>query len=158
MIQRFQTLWLSLVVVCGILLAIFPPMQFMTPAEAVQQQAYEIRFANLVNTTTPTQEAEMTVWPLAVLAVVMSVLALVIIFLYKRRVVQARLCVVNIVLAVGYYLVLIFYTWTVCVSFSVSWYLNVWAALPLVIIVLSFMSIRYILKDEALVRAANRLR
>ena len=39
-----------------------------------------------------------------------------------------------------------------------DWYLNVWAGLPLVCIVLSMMATRRILKDEALVRAADRIR
>ena len=39
-----------------------------------------------------------------------------------------------------------------------EWYLNVWAAIPMVNIVLLMMATRRILKDEALVRAADRLR
>jgi hypothetical protein len=39
-----------------------------------------------------------------------------------------------------------------------DWYLTVWAALPMVNIILSMMATRRILKDEALVRAADRLR
>ena len=39
-----------------------------------------------------------------------------------------------------------------------DWYLTVWAAIPLVNIVLTMMATRRILKDEALVRAADRLR
>jgi hypothetical protein len=39
-----------------------------------------------------------------------------------------------------------------------DWYLTVWAALPLVNIILTMMATRRILKDEALVRAADRLR
>ena len=39
-----------------------------------------------------------------------------------------------------------------------DWYINVWAAIPAVNIVLTMMATRRILKDEALVRAADRLR
>ena len=39
-----------------------------------------------------------------------------------------------------------------------AWYLNVWSGLPLVCIVLNMMATRRILKDEALVRAADRIR
>jgi hypothetical protein len=39
-----------------------------------------------------------------------------------------------------------------------DWYLNVWAGIPLVNVVLLMMATRRILKDEALVRAADRLR
>jgi hypothetical protein len=39
-----------------------------------------------------------------------------------------------------------------------DWYITFWAAIPLVNIVLTMMATRRILKDEALVRAADRLR
>jgi hypothetical protein len=39
-----------------------------------------------------------------------------------------------------------------------DWYINVWAAIPLVNLILLMMATRRILKDEALVRAADRLR
>ena len=39
-----------------------------------------------------------------------------------------------------------------------EWYLTMWSAIPLVNVVLTMMATRRILKDEALVRAADRLR
>lgn len=159
MIQRLQSLWLLLVAACGILLCLLSPVQFLTPDTADVQHAYEIRFGNLLDTTDVIQPvAVMSVWPLAVLSVVIPLLALVTILLYKNRILQARLCVVNILLMAGYYVALAIYIWASCANFGADWYLNIPAALPLVNIVLTFMAIRLILKDEALVRAADRLR
>jgi hypothetical protein len=39
-----------------------------------------------------------------------------------------------------------------------EWYPTVWASIPLVNLILLMMATRRILKDEALVRAADRLR
>lgn len=159
MIQRLQTLWLLLVAVCGTLLCFFSPAQFLTPPEAELQHAYEISFAFLFDVTDAAHSvAVMSVWPLAVLEVLTPLLALLTVFLYRRRILQARLCVVNILLSVGYYAALAVYMWAACANFNADWYLNIPAALPLVNIVLLFMAMRLVLKDEALVRAADRLR
>ena len=101
------------------------------------------------------------------MSIAIPLLALVVIFLFKRRLLQARLNIMNVILCLGYYAMLALY-----VAFIVKghepigettlvgaeWYLNAWAAIPLVNIVLTMMATRRILKDEALVRAADRLR
>ncbi len=150
MIQRIQTLYLLLIVVLGTLLCFFSPVQFLTP--------------------TGTEYIALTTfskWPLAVLTIAVPVIALVNIFLFKHRLLQARINVVNVVLCLGYYgLLALYIAYIVKGSEPVNgamledadWYLNVWAAIPLVNVVLSLMATRRILKDEALVRAADRLR
>jgi len=51
------------------------------------------------------------------------------------------------------------YVWLMktCVE-DVVWSLDVWSSIPLVCFVLTLMATRRILKDEALVRAADRIR
>ena len=150
MIQRIQTLYLLLVVVLGTLLCVFSPVQFLLPdaTEYVSLHA-------------------MDKWPMAVMTLAIPVLALVTIFLFKRRLVQARLNIMNVVLCLGYYALLALYTAYVVKGYEMigdafmagaDWYLNVWAGIPLVNVVLLMMATRRILKDEALVRAADRLR
>lgn len=150
MIQRIQTLYLLAVVVLGVLLCCFPPVQFL-PVEGVE-------YVSLM---------PFSKWPLAVISVAIPLLALVDIFLFKHRLLQARLNIVNVVLCLGYYALLALYIAFVVKGYETidgvaltdaAWYLNVWAGLPLVCIVLSMMATRRILKDEALVRAADRLR
>jgi hypothetical protein len=110
-------------------------------------------------------------WPLAVMSIAIPLLALVVIFLFKRRLLQARLNIMNVVLCLGYYALLALYVAYIvkgyeplgAVSCELStvnceWYLTIWAAIPLVNVVLTMMATRRILKDEALVRAADRLR
>lgn len=101
------------------------------------------------------------------MSIATPLLALVIIFLFKRRLLQARLNIVNVILCLGYYAMLALYVAFVVKGYEpigettlsgAEWYLNVWAAIPLVNIVLTMMATRRILKDEALVRAADRLR
>ena len=150
MIQRIQTLYLLLVVVLGTLLCVFSPMQFLLP-EATE-------YVSLL---------AMDKWPLAVITMAVPVLALMTIFLFKRRLLQARLNIMNVVLCLGYYALLALYIAYVVKGYEMigdaslagaDWYLNVWAGIPLVNVVLLMMATRRILKDEALVRAADRLR
>ena len=101
------------------------------------------------------------------MSMAIPLLALVTIFLFKRRLLQARLNVMNVILCLGYYAILALYVAYVVKGYEpiaeqtlvgAEWYLNLWAAIPLVNIVLTLMATRRILKDEALVRAADRLR
>ena len=150
MIQRVQTIYLLLVVILGVLQCCFAPVQFL-PAEGVE-------YLSLL---------PYSKWPLAVISIAIPMLALVNIFLFKHRLVQARLNIVNVVLCLGYYALLALYIAFVIKGYEpiegvllaeADWYLNVWAGLSLVCIVLSMMATRRILKDEALVRAADRIR
>ena len=150
MIQRIQTLYLLLVVVLGTLLCLFSPMQFLLP------EGTEYVPLNVLDK-----------WPMAVMTIASPVLALVTIFLFKRRLLQARFNVMNVILCLGFYALLALYTAYVVKGYETigeislagaDWYISVWAAIPLVNIVLLMMATRRILKDEALVRAADRLR
>lgn len=156
MIQRIQTLYLLLVAILGTLLCFFSPVQFLTSdaTEYISLHAFDK-------------------WPLAVMSVSIPLLAGVVIFLYRRRLLQARLNIVNVVFCLGYYALLALYIAYIVRGYEplaspqlplqggqdgVQWYLTMWSAIPLVNIVLLMMATRRILKDEALVRAADRLR
>ena len=150
MIQRIQTLYLLLVVILGTLLCFFSPIEFLTPeaTDYVSLHAFDK-------------------WPLAVMTLAIPLLALVNIFLFKRRLLQARLNIMNVIFCIGYYALVALYAAFVVKGYEAihgmtladaDWYITLWAAIPAVNIVLRMMATRRILKDEALVRAADRLR
>lgn len=150
MIQRIQTLYLLMVVILGTLLCFFSPVQFLMP-----------------ETTDYISLLAFDKWPLAVMSVAIPLLALVNIFLFKHRFLQVRVNIMNVILCLGYYALIALYVAYVVKGYEhigdttlagAEWYLNVWAAIPMVNIVLLMMATRRILKDEALVRAADRLR
>ena len=97
-------------------------------------------------------------WGLLVTTVLIALLALVDIFLYTKRILQARLNIFLASLCVGYYGVLFMYVWFAKMNLGMDWHVMPWAAVPLVCFVLTLMATRAILKDEALVRAADRIR
>ena len=149
MIQRIQTLYLLAVVALGIALIWLPVLQFVSP-EGTDLQVYELSALGGV----PLKG----IWGLTVTTVLIPLLALVDIFLYKKRLLQARLNIFTVLLCLGYYGVLAIYVWQAQLALGVDWHVLPWASFPLVCMVLTLMATRRILKDEALVRAADRIR
>ena len=105
-------------------------------------------------------------WPLVAVNLAVALLALVSIFLYKNRVLQMRMVAVAFLLNVVYVFLLFF--WAVDKygavvrqalegdDLQVKWFVAAYA--PLASIVLLILAHRAIKKDEATVRAADRLR
>ncbi len=159
MIQRIQTLYLTLIVILGTLVCIFPPVEFFTPEEAENVRELTFTFTGIYDITNPAVSVKlMSTISLSILSVVIPLIAAVNIFLFKRRILQARINVINVVLCLGWYAILAVYVWFACKNFAVEWFITAWAAIPLVNLVLTLMATRAILRDEALVRAADRLR
>ena len=150
MIQRIQTLYLLAIVALGIALIFQPVIQLVTPEEAAELQVYELSALG----GAPLQG----LWGLLVTTALIPLLALIDIFLYKKRLLQARLNIFLALLCLGYYGVLAIYIWQAKLALGVDWHILPWASFPLVCFVLTLMATRRILKDEALVRAADRIR
>ena len=98
MIQRIQTLYLLAVVALGIALIWLPVVEFVTPEEASELQIWEMTAIGGV----PLQG----LWGLLVATLLIPALALVDIFLFKKRILQARLNIFTAMLCLGYYGVL----------------------------------------------------
>ena len=140
------------VVALGITLCFMPVIQLVTPEEASELQIWELTAAQF--NTAPIQG----LWGLLVTTALIPLLALIDIFLFKKRLLQARLNIFTIMLCLGYYGVLALYIWQANLALGVDWHILPWASVPLVCLVLTMMATRRILKDEALVRAADRIR
>ncbi len=149
MIQRIQTLYLLAIVALGIALIWQPVIQLITP-EGTDLQVWELSALG----GAPIQG----LWGLLVTTILIPVLALIDIFLFKKRLLQARLNIFLAMLCLGYYGVLAIYIWQAKLALGVEWHILPWASFPLVCFVLTLMATRRILKDEALVRAADRIR
>lgn len=150
MIQRIQTIYLLLIVALGTALVWLPVVEFVSPAEAAELQIWDMSAFG----GAPLQGS----WGLAVATILIPLLALIDIFLYKKRILQARLNVFTALLCLGYYGVLAIYIWQAKMGLSADWHILPWASFPAVCFVLTLMATRRILQDEALVRAADRIR
>ena len=150
MIQRIQTLYLLAIVALGITLIFLPVLQLVSPQEATELQIWEL--TALGGAPLP------GLWGLLITTILIPVLAFIDIFLFKKRLLQARLNIFLALLCLGYYGVLAIYIWQAKLALGVDWHVLPYASFPLICFVLTLMATRRILTDEALVRAADRIR
>lgn len=98
-------------------------------------------------------------WGLFALAAVIALVALLTIFLFRKRILQIRLCVFNALLMLGFYALFGFFLWTVKGELGADGIQVKIASCFLVInLILDYLAIRNIGADEALVRSLDRLR
>ena len=155
MIQRIQTLYLLLVVVLTTV-TFFSPVAGLQHAE--QAAIYEISYRGLFEMNVSGNNMLANTWMLTALMALIPLLAFITIILFKKRMLQIRLIIFNIVLMAGFYGLMFIYLWQYGKSLEASLYLEIPAAFPLVGIILSIMAIRAIGKDEALIKSLNRIR
>lgn len=180
MIQRIQSFWLVLAACCMALCFMFPVAEYHFDMTSTGQKG-EARLdllakdnpemLNQIQNIEPVVEYSQKAsgfhtWPLVVLSSLTGVIALVALFLYRNRVRQMRVVAVAFLLNVV--LVFLLFFWAVdgygrivtqalgASNLTVNWFVAAYA--PLASIVLLVLAHRGIKKDEAKVRAADRLR
>ncbi len=134
MIQRIQSLWLLLVAICAFATFSFA---FYSGLSTAHEPFLRANATFLISTVT----------------VSIGVLALVNIFLFKKRTLQLRLCVLGIVLEA----LLIFLYYREVGTYTVGSY-SLAAILHGVNVFAFFMAARAINKDEKLIKDSDRLR
>ena len=98
-------------------------------------------------------------WPLFAILLPSAALSCYTIFLYHNRKVQAKMCMFNIFLLVGSYIVYAVYANVLGDAASgTTFQVEFGGALPLFAIAFLFMAYKGIMADERLVRAADRIR
>ena len=99
-------------------------------------------------------------WAMFILVAVIALLALITIFLYRKRMLQIRLCIFNAFLMIGFYCLFAFYVHVIKqqIGSEISMSIKFALSFPLINIVLDYLAIRNIGADEALIRSLNRLR
>ncbi len=154
MIQRIQSLYLLLAAI-AIATVFFIPL-----AELVVNDEYNFTFLyrGLYQVKADSEILSVSSMPLAALFTINLLICLITIFLYKKRGLQMRLCIINILLLIGatgviyYYIAAAFKNFEATVSYGIS------AIMPLVAAVLTYMAYRGVRKDELLVISMDRIR
>lgn len=153
MIQRIQTVYL--LIVSALNLAVV-----FLPLATVQADGIFYSFdVSGMSTVAPPETLVYPAWALMALSAIISLLALATIFLYRRRMLQIRLCTFNTLLIVGFYGLFAFYLWKLAGTLdSFTFNFRIALAVPLVSLILNWLAIRAIGADEILVRSLDRLR
>jgi hypothetical protein len=141
MIQRIQTLWLLLGAIAGFL---------MTEAPLFK--------ADLANNLTQTVIATDSLWLFAIIMAA-AIVAMIAIFLFKKRLMQLRLTVIASLLSI---IIVVMEVWKVTQYKSVNTILKgtyQWGGLlPIAMTIFFVLAAKSIYKDEKLVKSLDRLR
>jgi uncharacterized membrane protein YhaH (DUF805 family) len=164
MIQRIQTLFLSLAFIALIVMAFYPVIS-ITEFTTIQSETLETDYYGLspLGFSDPSPESKphmnpLTFIPLVVLMLAMLALIVYAIFKFKHRLHQLKLVKIsiflNIILVAG-----IFLNYPkLFTDENPRMEIGPGAYFPLISLVMLVIANRYILKDEKLVRSADRLR
>ena len=158
MIQRIQTLYLSLAFVAMALLFAFPLAQFFA-----EYGAYVFSITGLKNMVPgePSAFKPILFLPLIIVAVGIALLTLFAIFQFKKRSLQIKLTSIGVLTSIAL-IMGIFFLYIPMIEKKINIVPDYSKAfgiyLPLVALVFMVMANRAIKRDEKLVRSADRLR
>lgn len=106
----------------------------------------------------PSGAHDYSVWPLFAVLLLSCPVTVAAIFAYRNRIFQSRLCLMSMLLMLAWYAALAVFGFALPRIENAQFTPSIAAALPLVNVILLLMARRGILADEALVRAADRIR
>lgn len=152
MIQRIQTLYL-LAVAALMVAAVFTPLAYF----AAGVEEYKL-FAFALKSAT----AEYSTIYMGVIVALAAIVPLVNIFLFKNRLLQIRLCAVELVLLLGSAVFMALYYFLSNRMFSQLEFsahgMHIAIIFPIIAIILDYLALRAIYKDEMLVKSLDRIR
>ncbi len=164
MLQRVQSIYLLVTFILTLLLLILP-MGYI-----LQDGMLEVFKVNAVGAyalvSDPSQSSVSsqmveTAWTLFILVCIILGLTIYDIFMFRKRMLQIRIAVFNMLLQLGIYALFAFYYFFLMPNqgiisgvFQPSWTILI----PILNVILTYLAIRKIGADEALIRSLDRLR
>lgn len=151
MLQRVQTIYLLGVIIC-MAAVFFLPVLNIDITNAVSENYY--LFGNIDSFNF------IPVWlqhTLLISVIDIIVLTCITIFCYKKRKLQIKLCYLNSIFILLFYGTIIYFRFVINQNQGVI-HLQTGAVLPLVALIFNYLALRFIKKDEALIRSMDRLR
>ena len=152
MIQRKQTLFLLIALILNILLFFFPFCEFSVN----KTEIYKITVFGITSLADNTVITNL--YPLLILLILILIINFLTIFLFKKRMLQIRLNVFNIILNAGLIILFFFFMHKATADMSAIISYKISIIIPLISIILYFLSIKFIRSDENLLRSLDRIR
>ncbi len=97
-------------------------------------------------------------YPLFILIIISTIIIFISIFLFKKRLLQLRLCLISIFLQSGIYGLGYFYIYQLSNKYEILIHYSFAIIIPLISIILVYMAMRAIKKDEILIKSLDRIR
>ncbi len=148
MIQRIQSIYILISVILLGLLFVLPFAEI-----AYNQQVYEFNIKGIEGATNNLLQNG---WAIALLAGIILLIHIIVLFLFKKRVLQMRMLTFTILLSLGFIGLLIFFVQKSFQDPTISY--KIALSFPLIVAILDYLAIREIGKDEALIRSLDRIR
>jgi heme/copper-type cytochrome/quinol oxidase subunit 4 len=155
MIQRSQSIFLLTVAILSLMLA-FSNSVFYTVSNSSKTEQVQVEYDETIMIAQEGKNSEINSYLLGFLGAIIAT-SLIAIFLYKKRTLQIRVASLNYLWILGLLVMMYFYSMHMKYFESTSGY-TLLALLPLALLFFTFLAIRGIKKDEALVRSMDRLR
>lgn len=150
MIQRKQTVFLFLALLATIACLCLPVGSFEPQGMGTENQLMNL----WINETNGGRN--FSVWALFAILLVTCPISTFAIFDYHNRKRQARFCMFSMLMIIGWYIVYGVFSQVLMPGFT--FHVEFAACLPLIAFILLWLARHSILADEALVRAADRIR
>lgn len=150
MLQRIQTVYLLLASICMVVSFLTHLAVFAMGGEIVTFEAMGF-YLN--------EEIIFSTWGLFIIGNISAVLSVIIVFLYNKRMLQIRLAGMNLFIILGYYGLAGFYIYMRNPEAGSAFQnIGIGIITPFIALVLTYLAIRKIGADEALIRSLNRIR
>lgn len=154
MIQRIQSLLLLLSAIFAIISIWFPFVQFSSEEASISIYAFKI-----IDSTSALFSPSHKLYALSAATILAPALSFFVIFLYSKRLLQIRISVYSIFFKIAI-IGIELYMWHIICSAESTFAVSFKAAniFILAAILLDILAIRYIKKDEELVKSVDRIR
>ncbi len=154
MIQRIQSVYLLIAAILVGVLYFFPFASFVVEQD---MSMFHISIKGLLADISDAKPI-FRVIPLIIVISVSIIALLTAIMLYKRRMLQIRVCITSIVLSLGLQGLMFYYISVAKHQLGSQSSFSIVFVFPIISAILIYLAIRGIAKDEALVRSMDRLR
>ena len=150
MLQRIQTVYLLLASICMVVSVLTKLAVFTFGGDIVNFEAMGF-YLN--------EEIIFSTWGLFIIGNIAAILSVLIVFLYKKRMTQIRLASFNLFMILGYYGLIAFYILKRNPEANSAFeHVGIGMITPFIALVFTYLAIRKIGADEALIRSLNRIR
>lgn len=153
MLQRIQSLFLVLALICTGLFYVLPFGEIIL----ANSSSLDVKITGIEYLKNGQTEFY-SLLPLLILISLINIITFSSIFLFKHRMIQIRMNIFNLVLQLGSIGIMFYFLTNAAKNIGVDYQTSILIILPAVAAIFTFLAIRQIAKDEALVRSISRLR
>jgi hypothetical protein len=155
MIQRIQSVFLLAASLLFFFLLYYPIAEIVT----AEQELIVMNFLRFEAVNPSAGFESFDILPLTILLFTIMLLGIITIFLYKKRTMQMRFCMFNILLMFGLVGLIYYYSKIAPMGVEREESIILWpVVVPFISAILTFLAMKAIQKDDALIKSLDRLR